>query len=115
LETLFQKPPYAELEERCRWFVGQLKSVLSATGPVEIRQFASMFWPFFGDKVKGFPPEMGKENSTRYAEFFKSALDAGIYFPPSPYEVSFLSTAHTKAVLEGVLEKLNRRYGRAKT
>ena len=42
-----------------------------------------------------------------YREFFKNALNQGVYFAPSPYEVGFISTAHTPEVLRETLKRLS--------
>lgn len=40
----------------------------------------------------------------RFAEFFKHMLAAGIYLPPSPHEVAFLSAAHNDSHIAHLIE-----------
>ena len=99
--------PYAELENRTRWFVTALKEILDGAGfQVRIPQVGSMFWIQFGREANAFPPELGSDSLESFRNFFSGALEDGIYFPPSPFEVCFLSTQHTPDLLEGVLERI---------
>jgi glutamate-1-semialdehyde 2,1-aminomutase len=108
MEQLFANPPYAGFEFACTAFAEGLREILARSGPVQIPHIGSIFWIQFGEaKDEAFPPAISPESAQRYAEFFKKALAAGIYFSPSPYEVGFLSTEHTPEVLSGVLEKLS--------
>ena len=100
LESIFENPPYRDLEERTKKFAGQLGELLE----VPVRTAGSMFWFQLGTQTPGFPPTISRESSLAYAELFKSLLAGGVYLPPSPYEVSFLSTTHTEEVLGEVLK-----------
>src|SRR5205823_2725759 len=95
LERIYANPPYAQFEFSCTAFVEGLKETLASWGPLQIRHIGSMFWLHFGEERKEFPPDVTADSSRKYASFFRQALKAGVYFPPSPYEVSFLSAAHT--------------------
>ncbi len=108
LTELFRDPPYAGFEFGCTAFIEGLREILEPTGPVFLPHVGSIFCIYFGEAPKTFPPEMPKSSSDRFRGFFQKALEAGIYFPPSPYEVSFLSTSHTPDVLGAALEKLKR-------
>lgn len=107
LKRLYADPPYTELEARTRSFVGELIEGLRRRGDkVGARTFASVFWLRFSAEGDGTPPPVSPESAKKYAEFFSRALKAGVYFPPSPYEVSFLSTAHTDNLLAETVERL---------
>jgi glutamate-1-semialdehyde 2,1-aminomutase len=106
METLFANPPYAVLESRTAAFVERLRTVLS--GVAEVRTVASLFWIHFGAIDSAFPPEISSASRSAYSAFFRKALKEGIYLPPSPYEVAFLSTEHTDSVLDSALEKIER-------
>ena len=43
-------------------------------------------------------------NTERYAAYFRSMLEAGVYLAPSQFEAGFLSAAHTDADIEATLE-----------
>ena len=106
LEWLFKnKNVYASFDRTGESFVSDLKTLLSRAFTVEITSLGSLFWMQFGGKREGFPAEVSVESSRQYAEFFTRAIKNGIYLPPSPYEVGFLSLAHTPHVLEEALDR----------
>jgi glutamate-1-semialdehyde 2,1-aminomutase len=106
LNELYSKNPYPVLEKRTRNFVSRLKEEVLPEW--DFAQMGSIFW-MSHSKLKGvFPPEITVEDKKAYAEFFGKALDAGIYFAPSPFEVGFVSEAHTDEVLNEAIEKLKR-------
>ena len=87
--------------------------VVDAEGP-GIQRCGSMFWLKPGDgrdiirSKKQSPDRIGKW----YPAFFQTLLSAGIYLPPSPYEVGFLSAAHDQshiALLGDALNKIGRK------
>ncbi len=106
LETVFENPPYALLEDRTRRFAHALELALGGRTAVTVRSVASLFWICFGDAGENWIPNIDEKSRAEYAAFFKRALNLGIYLPPSPYEVGFVSTAHTPELLESAVEKL---------
>lgn len=44
----------------------------------------------------------------KYSKFHQIARDEGIYFPPSAYEVAFLSTAHDLSVIEEFIKRMRK-------
>ena len=46
------------------------------------------------DKVKSFDDAM-KSDTGKYAEYFKMALESGIYLAPSQFECAFVSAAQS--------------------
>lgn len=103
-----RRPEWSAFDRRCDQFIGELKPLLQAFGECQLTHLGSLFWFQFGKPSSQFPPAVAPESKTRYAEWFSRALDAGVYFPPSPYEVSFLSFAHTDSVLAEALERLKK-------
>lgn len=95
LEVLKTGEPYRKLE--------QLGAALSAAVErKEGRRFrlvrvGSLFWPYYD--LNGPIPTQAEKISPEAVAGFKQRyagwLDAGIYLPPSAYEVGFLSAAHT--------------------
>lgn len=61
-----------------------------------INRVGSMMTLFFNDigYVKSFDDAM-KSDARKYAEYFKMALESGIYLAPSQYECAFISAAQT--------------------
>lgn len=68
----------------------------------------SLFWPYY--ELNGALPWQAEQISSAAVTQFKSRyarwLDEGIYFPPSAYEVGFLSTAHTTEDIERLVAAL---------
>lgn len=104
LRMLFEENPYSELTRRTENFCSLFEPVIGRGGGRIIR-IGSVFWIDFTSD-NSFPPRMEALETQAYAELFGCALAHGIYLPPSPYEVCFISTAHTEAVLGAALEKL---------
>lgn len=98
IRKLKRENPYPVLEKRAEALSRELEKAIPG---IRVQNFASMFWPVFGDRstpvraVTQIPPTQ-KE---RYAKAFHQLLNAGLYLAPSGYEVSFLSTAHSDAQL----------------
>ncbi len=67
----------------------------------------SLFWLALHD---GPAPRaaitLSEKNSDRFASIFHAMLARGVYLPPSAYEVCFLSTAHTTADIEHLVQSL---------
>ncbi len=91
---------YQDLGQKTKYFCSRLEGLLSKAEPEawEIIQYASLFW------IKS----SGKQapHKQNYASLFHKFLRASIYLPPSAYEVAFLSAAHTKALLDEALCKI---------
>lgn len=100
--------PYPEIEKNTQEFVSSLQALVSRFYPLAVRQVGSLFWLEFGQGSQSFPPKIEQEEKRLYTDFFKKALAAGIYFAPSPYEVSFVSSTHSKTVLSEALERLKK-------
>ncbi|MCC7039903.1 MAG: glutamate-1-semialdehyde 2,1-aminomutase [Burkholderiales bacterium] len=106
LEATSADPPYARLERASAVFVEALQAILPP--PCTVHHLGSLFWIDFSQGGTAFPPPVDAVSRERYAEFFIRALDAGVYFSPSPYEVGFVSTAHTPEILADVVARLAR-------
>jgi glutamate-1-semialdehyde 2,1-aminomutase len=108
LKKALRENPYPGLEESCLYLTTRLVDLFNNffDRPWESVRFGSLFW--FKEKTDSpirsvsFIPPGHKE---RFAEIFHRLLDAGIYLAPSGYEVGFLSTAHTREVLDDTISK----------
>lgn len=108
LNEISKAPPYELIQNRTERFVNRLQNLLSRFYPVQVRQLSSLFWLEFGEPSHSFPPEVNAKSKSLYSDFFRKALQAHLYFAPSPFEVAFMSLQHTDAVLDEALEKLER-------
>ncbi len=100
---------YDVLSELRLYLTSSLSNMLKENGiPHRINEIASMFTVFFTDKeVIDF--KSAKTSDTElFGKFFRNALDQGVLMPPSQFEAWFLSTAHTKDIIDTTLEKLKK-------
>jgi len=96
--------PYADLERKTVQLVAAIRAAAQRHGiAVSIPTFGSVFSVFFGDfTVRDFDDVMRTEKD-KYISAFHSLMRHGVYMPPSPFEVSFLSTAHTDQQLSATV------------
>ncbi len=88
---------YKKLEEKASKLEKGILVNIEKTGvKAKINRVGSMMTLFFTevDKVKSFDDAM-KSNTGKYAEYFKMALENGIYLAPSQFECAFVSAAQT--------------------
>jgi len=78
-----------------------LETAVKAAG-LHVQRAGSMFW-LPGGAARPAPVRSPAQFDTSltadFPALFHRLLEAGLYLPPSPYEVGFLSTAHTAAHL----------------
>ena len=107
LTELEEGSAYQKLKELGSFWGKGLTQILDRH-KAQVVRFGSVFWIFF---QLGPPPartdEIGPENIQRFAPFFHALLKRGIYFPPSGWEVGFLSAAHARADLELAQEQIS--------
>jgi glutamate-1-semialdehyde 2,1-aminomutase len=96
LRWLKENHPYADLERQTAYLVSAIQIAASRNSiPVTIPTLGSVFSVFFGDfEVRDFDDVMRTEKD-HYIKVFHALMKHGVYMPPSPYEVSFLSVAHS--------------------
>ena len=102
---------YARVDAVSAQLRAELGAALSAEGlPHAIQWAGNLFSTFFGadaaargardyDAVKA-------TESWRYAPFFHSLLESGVYAPPSPFEAWFVSAAHDDAAVDRIVSAL---------
>jgi len=103
LKELKEKNPYLELEEKGKW----LQEEVSKLPGIVMNRIGSMFSLFFTthSRVTNFQ-EVSMCNREKYKKFFWSLLEKRIYFPPSPFESCFISTAHSLKDLEETVKAI---------
>jgi glutamate-1-semialdehyde 2,1-aminomutase len=104
LELIDREDPYAELESTAEDLQAGLALALDGNDvPATINREGSLLSVFFTDApVRNFDDAKAADHG-RFARFFHHLLDAGVYLPPSGYELWTLSTAFGDAELETVL------------
>lgn len=101
---------YEEQEKKTADFSMQLNA-FSATNKYPFRVFhiGSIFWFAFTEKETIHTAvDIHADGMKYFRVLYHSLLDKGIYLGPSGYEVGFISSAHTKKVLDEAVEKICR-------
>jgi len=72
-----------------------------------LRRVGSLFWPWLDASLPPTTAEaISPEVAARFHQSYARWLDEGVYLPPSAYEVGFLSTAHTPAHVDRLIDVL---------
>jgi glutamate-1-semialdehyde 2,1-aminomutase len=102
LEQMADREGWRVLDERTETFVKGLSERLAVSDPrLSIVRHASIFWIHRRsdeDPIRR-PDRIPNDQADWYRRFFHAALTNGVYLPPSPYEVCFLSLAHDDLTL----------------
>lgn len=101
LERLQNPKVYEQLEAASALLCdGLLDAARSGKIPVQINRVGSQMTLFFSEQpVTNYATARGADTK-RYAKFFHAMLARGVYLPPSQFEASFLSTAHTASDIQ---------------
>jgi glutamate-1-semialdehyde 2,1-aminomutase len=100
---------YANIDARSLQLQEALSSALSAEGvDHSIQAAGNLFSVAFGTSEHGVHnyADAQAQEGWRYAPFFHSMLDSGVYLPPSEYEAWFLSDAHDDAAMDQIISAL---------
>jgi len=96
---------HAQLEERNRRFVSEIMADLKGS-TVNIAGIASIYWIVFQRDIPRAAHAIDGDGIAHYNRVHERILDAGIYLPPSGYEVCFVSAAHTDEMLSNAAKTL---------
>lgn len=102
---------YARVDAVSAQLRGELTAALSAEGvPHAVQWAGNLFSTFFGADAaahgaRDYASVLASE-SWRYAPFFTSLLESGVYAPPSPFEAWFVSSAHDDDAVDRVVAAL---------
>ncbi|MHB8515396.1 MAG: glutamate-1-semialdehyde 2,1-aminomutase [Dehalococcoidia bacterium] len=83
---------------------GLREAARAAEAPVTVTQLGSMMTVFFAQDAPRDYASAKRADTARYARFFSSMLDHGVYLPPSQFEAMFVSLAHLRADFDRTLE-----------
>ncbi|WP_125609782.1 glutamate-1-semialdehyde 2,1-aminomutase [Specibacter cremeus] len=100
---------YATVDARSLELSAAVSAALSTEGvDHSIQRAGNLFSVAFGTSASGVHnyADAQAQEVFRYAPFFHSMLDAGVYLPPSVFEAWFLSAAHDDAAMNRVVEAL---------
>lgn len=101
LKVLREPGVYEALEEKAGLLEKGLREMAYEAGAeVTINRVGSMFTVFFTrEEVKDYESALTSDVD-RFARYFRSMLDQGIYLPPSQFEAAFISLVHSQEDLE---------------
>ncbi|MDO5422613.1 MAG: glutamate-1-semialdehyde 2,1-aminomutase [Eubacteriales bacterium] len=108
LRILKENPQvYTDLNEKGTWFFGEMRRIVEEAGkPWQVNAEASLGSLFFtGTPVVDYASAKTSDTAA-FSDYFKYMLEKGVYLGPSQFEAMFLSAAHTREELSGVLELL---------
>ncbi|MEO8219460.1 MAG: glutamate-1-semialdehyde 2,1-aminomutase [Specibacter sp.] len=100
---------YEIVDARSLELSSALSSALSAEGvDHSIQRAGNLFSVAFGTSANGVHnyADAQAQEAFRYAPFFHSMLDSGVYLPPSVFEAWFLSAAHDDAAMNRIFAAL---------
>ena len=112
INELIKTNPYDELEANANYLLTNIKNeMLKKEIPFSFNQIGGMFGFFFTDEFPNNFDDVSASSDQYFESFFKDCLNQGIYFAPSKYEAGFISTKHTKKILDEVINKVKVIYG----
>jgi len=101
LKLLKQLNPYEQLERAsAKLEQGLREAALEAGIAATTNRVGSMMTAFFTDETVVDWNTAKTSNTERYAQFFRTMLQEGIYLAPSQYECAFLGIMHTDEYIE---------------
>jgi len=107
LKILYEKRKtlYKQLEHKARTLAENFKDIADKNGvKVQVNQIGSMLTVFFNDyEVYDYESAL-RSDVKKFAMFFNSMLENGVYLPPSQFEAMFLSSAHTDDDIEKTIK-----------
>ena len=112
INELIKTNPYDELETNANYLLTNIKNeMFKKEIPFSFNQIGGMFGFFFTDEFPNNFDDVSASSDQYFESFFKDCLNQGIYFAPSKYEAGFISTKHTKKILDEVINKVKVIYG----
>ncbi len=105
LKVLSEEGTYNTLDERSQFFWDGLEKVAkSGNHPVHVSHVGSMGTLFFTNEVITDFTSAKSCNTHIFSEYFREMFKRGIYWPPSQFEASFISLAHSEQDLENTVK-----------
>ncbi|MBI2822194.1 MAG: glutamate-1-semialdehyde 2,1-aminomutase [Acidobacteria bacterium] len=80
---------------------------------IQLNSFASMFTLFFTDQRVRDYRSAKTSDTERFARFFRTLLEHGVYFPPAQFESAFVSLAHGESEIEATLAAAEKAFATA--
>ncbi|MEM2969246.1 MAG: hypothetical protein QXJ76_08115 [Candidatus Bathyarchaeia archaeon] len=74
---------------------------------LQVSHVASMFQLFFTEKPVYDYASVKTADAARYMRFHSALLRKGVFFPPSQFEMCFVSAAHSSVDLEKTVDHIS--------
>jgi glutamate-1-semialdehyde 2,1-aminomutase len=98
LKLLRTSGAYEELERKSAALAAGVAGAAKSAGvPIYQTRVGSMFCAFFTSTGVRDWPTAKQADTSRFARFFQTLLDCGVYLAPSQFEAGFMSLAHSDA------------------
>jgi glutamate-1-semialdehyde 2,1-aminomutase len=111
LETVAGPPFYGPLEETASTLARGLRERAARHGvALSTVTAGGMLSAFFSDRAPANFDEVGRTDQKAFRQFFHALLEAGVFWPPSPYETAFVSSAHDADVVDETLRAADRAF-----
>ena len=113
ISTLEQLKPslYKDMEARVTRLLSGMQETADKQGVAfSTTQAGAMFGLFFLPQPPTNLDEMKQTDTKLYAKFFHAMLSEGIYFAPSAFEASFISTKHSDQVIETTIKAAHKSF-----
>ncbi len=106
LNTLKSNPDiYLKLEENSKRIEeGFLRNIKESGINAAINRVSSMMTLFFTDGCVDCFEKVKQSDTSKYAKYFRSMLESGIYLPPSQFEAFFVSAVHIDEDIERTID-----------
>ena len=105
LEILRRPGIYERVDSLTQKLTEGIKSTAADLSvPLSVNSVGSMFTVFFTPHAVTNYTTAKRADSSAYALFFRTLLQAGIYFPPSQFEAAFISTCHSEGDVAATMQ-----------
>jgi glutamate-1-semialdehyde 2,1-aminomutase len=109
LKVLRDNDYYTELHELGQYLVRGIEEILRTQGlDYSLNHWGSMFSLFFTPEAVRNYSTATSSDTLRFSKFYRVLLEEGIYFPPSQFEVCFISAAHSREDIEQTLQAVEK-------
>ncbi len=105
LDLIRSEEVWRELEQTAGRLEAGIASAAQRAGvPIQPTRVGTMFTIFFSENKPRDWDSVKGADKVRFARFFRSMLEQGVYLAPSQFEAGFLSIAHDEATILATLE-----------
>ena len=107
VRALRESKPYAQLEARAKRLIG---GFLASAAQLGVPAWGDAMGAMMGFHLAEGPvlnfEQVRGVDAALFARFYRGCLKRGVFLPASPFEASFLSTAHSDADIDHAVEQM---------